>query len=353
MSVVLLATLVGLPAMAAGGDVLFIGNSYTQFNDPTSIPQSYAALVEEGMPEWEIETRRYARSGQTFPMHLGEAQADGSELHGLLMDTETWSWGLIVLQDQSQIPGFPQDEYYFQESLSAVIELAALVDAAGAQPRLFMTWGRRDGDPDNLWRYPDFPTMQGHLASGYYAFAEGIVGAGYPVEVVPVGMAWQTIYDDHTAVGEDPQDPGALFSRLYSGDDSHPSVLGSYLAGLVFYAAFTQQSPVGLSWAPDTVTEHDRDILQSVAARVMADAIGGGDDTGGGGGSDDTGAGGGGGNETVDTGLMKDTGGTDEAEDTAKSTPKETGCGCASSRGQGPVWLALIVLCLRRRTCTN
>jgi len=351
MLVLLLGTLAAPPAMAAEDDVLFVGNSYTQFNSPTAIDQCYAALVEEGMPAWEIASQRYTRTGQTFALHLTQATTDGSELHDLLTDTETWSWDLIVLQDQSQIPGLPQEEFYFQESLAAVVDLAALVDAAGAETRLFMTWGRRDGDPDNLGRFPDFPTMQGLLAAGYYTYAEAAGEAGYPVEVVPVGMAWQTIYDEHTAVGEDPLDPGALFSRLYSGDDSHPSVLGSYLAGLVFYAAFTGQSPEGLTWAPDTVVAHDRDALQAVVARVMADAIGGGEDTGSPGQEDDTGTGGGGGGETVDTGLAKDSGGGGASTgDTAEAADKDSGCGCATAGGTGPALLGLLLVGWRRRT---
>jgi len=221
------------------------------------------------------------------------------------------------------------------------------VVAAGAEPKLFMTWGRRDGDSLNPARYPDFPTMQGHLATGYTAFATAIAEAGHPVEVVPVGMAWQHIYDSHTAVGEDPQDSGALFSRLYSGDGSHPSVLGSYMASLMFYAAFTGQSPVGLEWAPEMITEHDRDALQAVAETVMADAIGGPEDTG----EAPT--------EGEDTGTADEggDGGDDEASDgdTAPPpqgvTPKssEEGCGCATVVGASPVLVGLLAFAIARR----
>ena len=69
------------------------------------------------------------------------------------------------------------------------------------------------------------------------------------------------------------------------------------VASLVFYVAFTGQSPVGLEWAPDGVTTVERDRMQEVAEAVMSDSIGGGGDTGtpsgGGGDSGSTGGGGG------------------------------------------------------------
>jgi hypothetical protein len=261
------------PAHAVGPNVLFVGNSYTQFNDPTALNQSYAALVAEGMPAWEVETQRYARGGQTLPMHLEEVTTTGTQLHNLLVADGAVDWDLVVIQDQSQIPGFPRDHAQYIESLDASVALAGIIEEAGAETRLFMTWGRKDGDSGNPDYYPDFPTMQALLTDGYESYATAIRAAGHPVEVIPVGLAFQAVYESHVEEGVSPID-GTLFARLFSGDGSHPSPTGTYLSALVFYTAFTGQSPVGLTWTPESVTPEDKVQLQLLVETLMADSIG-------------------------------------------------------------------------------
>lgn len=350
MFIPMLALLLSV-AQAADQAVLFIGNSYTQYNAPNSIDGNYAQLVAEGMPAWEIDSRRYTRGGYTLSMHLSDAEGD-SELHDFLTDDGSFSWDIVVLQDQSQIPGFPQTQTEWGQSRDAAVGLSGLITDAGAEPKLFMTWGYRDGDSTNFARFPDYPTMQRLLADGYGAYGHAIGAAGHMVEVVPVGMAWQHIYDAHTAVGEDPLESGALFSRLYSGDGSHPSVLGSYLASLVFYASFTGQSPMGLEWAPEAVTEHDRDAVQAAAAAVMADSIGEPEDTGQAPDPGDSGSSGEVAGDGEDTGDAGDTGPqqSEDIHEHGHGEPKE-GCGCAAGGGGGgPAFFGLLLAGLRRRS---
>ena len=260
-------------AQAVGPNVLFVGNSYTQFNDPAALNQSYAAMVAEGMPSWEVETQRYSRGGQTLPMHLEQATTEGTQLFNALVTDGGVAWDLVVLQDQSQIPGFPRDHDQYTASLDASVALAEIIETAGAETRLFMTWGRKDGDSGNPDYYPDFLTMQALLTDGYESYAAAIRAAGHTVEIVPVGLAFQAVYESHVTAGVDPVD-GTLFARLYSSDGSHPSPTGTYLSALVFYTAFTGQSPVGLTWAPDRVTPEDRSQLQLIVETLMADSIG-------------------------------------------------------------------------------
>jgi hypothetical protein len=325
---------------AAPHAVLFVGNSFTQYNDPYALDQSYAALVEEGLPEWDpLTVQRWARSGARLADHLESAIGETGLNTLLYGDDPAYAWDLIVLQDQSQIPGFPDTHSEWIESAAAAVSLAAIIDERGAAVRLFMTWAKREGDPINPDRFPDYPTMQGYLAEGYAAYAEAIIDAGYVAEVVPVGLGWQMIYDDHLAAGEDPLAGGALFSRLYAGDGSHPSRLGTYLAACVFYASLTGNSPEGLLWAPDTLTDTDRDALQAIAARLVTVPSGTGDtgtDTGVDTGSaDDSGA-------PPDTdppdddtdddgGPGGDTGGGADDTGAAKGDKSDGGCGCAAA----------------------
>jgi hypothetical protein len=349
---------------AAPHAALFVGNSFTQYNDPFALDQSYAALVAEGQPEWDpLTVDRWTRGGATLSMHLEAATEGGLEL--LLTGDSASAYERIVLQDQSQIPGFPESHSQWVESRDAAVSLAGIIDSVGAQTQLFMTWGKRDGDPIDPERFPDYSTMQENIEAGYTAYAAAIEAAGYAVEIVPVGLAWQVIFTDHIDAGEDPLDSGALFARLYAGDGSHPSRLGTYLAACVFYAANTGSSPEGLNWAPDTITEADRDALQAIAARVVAPAATPGDtgtppldsgtastDTGGDGdGSGDEPSDDGGGAHTGTP--LGDSGGDTASGDDSGGTQKGSGCGCislgASHSSTWTIGWLLAVVGLRRR----
>ena len=110
-----------------------------------------------------------------------------------------------------------------------------------------MTWGRRNGDSTNSWRFPDFSTMQDELESGYLDYRDNISANGGNAWVAPVGLAFEHIHDKIVAEGGTPTNSGNTFYNLYTGDGSHPSLSGSYLAAVVLYATITGNDPVGLS----------------------------------------------------------------------------------------------------------
>ena len=87
--------------------------------------------------------------------------------------------------------------------------------------------------------------------------------------VAPAGLAWQEIYLNHEANGENPLDGSSLFSRLYTGDGSHPAALGSYLTGLVMYGAMTGRTPLKIGGTLDGADEADVSLLKEAAHRVI------------------------------------------------------------------------------------
>ena len=184
---------VGLVSGSAWGDsvptrVLFVGNSYTAFNGPDSLEVSVQRLLEEHAGPSETVFAKHTVGGATLPQHLASAE------NGNLKTTLEEGWDVVVLQDQSQVPGFPETNTDWQASRDAAVALAALASESGAETRLFQTWGRENGDPQNSQRYPDYATMQTHLTQGYQAYAAAIRDAGYPVEVVEVGEIWRSVH---------------------------------------------------------------------------------------------------------------------------------------------------------------
>ena len=84
---------------------------------------------------------------------------------------------MIVLQDQSQIPGFPRTQSDWVDSKDAAIALTERIDDEGADVMLLMTWGRRSGDSMNTVRYPNFTAMNDHLLQGYLDYASNATSA--------------------------------------------------------------------------------------------------------------------------------------------------------------------------------
>lgn len=128
-----------------------------------------------------------------------------------------------------------------------------------------MTWGRRDGDQMNPDWYPSFTEMQAELATGYMMYRDAISTPERPVLVAPVGLAFEAIYESIVEEGDDPLASGSDFVNLYSGDGSHSSQSGTYLAACVIYATIIGRDPQELNWMPSGMNEDDRDRLQEFA----------------------------------------------------------------------------------------
>ncbi len=179
--------------------VLFIGNSYTYFNDLPGLLARLAAA--NGL---ELVTESVVEGGMTLLGHLRCGEA--------LSRIRSGGWDAVVLQEQSTRP---LDAPGLMEA--AVQELAGEVDRVGARTALYLTWARHD-----------HPDDQAALDSAYRRCAAA-VGAS----VVPVGPCWQR------ALAEDPS------LALYEQDGSHPAPMGTYLAACAFYAVLAGRSPVG------------------------------------------------------------------------------------------------------------
>ena len=152
----MIALLLGLSS-ASAMDVLFVGNSYVLSND---LPTALSTVFESA--EQSATTGRLAADGLRLPEHLARASDPTSPWYEKLVtegDEREW----VVLQDQSQIPGFPQTQVDWTRSRDAAVGLNELVTEAGAETMFFITWGRRDGDGTNPARFSSFSVMQALL----------------------------------------------------------------------------------------------------------------------------------------------------------------------------------------------
>ena len=202
--------------------VLFVGNSYTFDND---LPQTVAALaVAHGCP-YQIDQATVP--GASFESHL----ADSATLNKI----ESQAWDVVVLQNQSQRPGFrPAD--VLTRSLPMAEGLVRHVRSNHDDTHIayFATWGRRDGDVDNCDYHPAVCTFEGHtaaLADGYALYEDatgdsiaaaggGLVGrlcvGGTSVcRVRFMGRRWESPQSDRILLG------GAGTLPTHRGPRSH------------------------------------------------------------------------------------------------------------------------------------
>lgn len=219
------------PAVTGTTWVLFVGNSLTFVND---LPGVLAQLARSGGLEVEVDMS--AQGGWTCADHATSAVT--------LDKIEQQDWDFVILQEQSTLPALADRRE--EQMVPAVRLLDEKIRAGGANTILFMTWGRRDGQPGA--GFQDFGEMQAHLQAGYMEVADEL-----DAWVAPVGVAWQH------ALAQEPQ------LSLWQGDGLHPAQEGTYLSACVFYAILFQQSPEGLSYRGGLPEERAR-FLQAIAA---------------------------------------------------------------------------------------
>jgi len=264
MHVALLLAVAPAHAWDDAPDLLFVGNSYTNFNQlDTLVEQSLPGLVP---PLTAVRGERLAVGGARFASLL--ARIEGTDPAWVAAFDGSDEWDVVVFQDQSQIPGLDGVSPDFDLSYDAFPQLDGHAASTGAETVLFMTWGRRDGDglfPDV---YPDFETMNARIDEGYRAFAANPSTPGRPITIAPVGRAFGAVYDRLEAEGAVPEMAGSDFYRLYNPDGSHPSALGSGLAAGVFTATLSGYYP----GVHDLERVHPDDagwVVDAIAAAVV------------------------------------------------------------------------------------
>lgn len=222
--------------------VLFIGNSYTYVND---LPVLTRQLAESLGKELTVGSK--TNGGYTFQNHWTDPQT--------YVAMHQQNWNVVVLQAQSQEPSFPIQQVatntlpYAHNLSDSVFSIHPC-----AEVMYFMTWGRENGDPQ--WdSINTFDRMNQRLYNAYMNFAEETGGM-----VSPVGATWKYVRDNFPAI------------QLYSGDGSHPSAAGSYLAACTFYTSLFQSPASGASFLGG-LDSQTAGILQQAADHVVLDSL--------------------------------------------------------------------------------
>jgi hypothetical protein len=258
-----------------GDRLLFIGDSFTSVND---LPGTLLSMVKEWAPSATPPfVDSYTVGGETLAEDLTQVNDAGTDasLRLLLVGgggAGRAHWTDVVLQEQSEIPGFPLcANPERQASIAAAVALSKDAVASGATPTLYMTWGYRDGDSVNPTLYPNFLTMEGLLEIGYRAMGQAIAHAGYRVLIAPVGPAFKAVYDADIRAGRKPTAATSIFFSLYESDGKHPAPPATYLAALVILSTLYGVDPGAVCANPEALASDVQKTLVEAARTAVVE----------------------------------------------------------------------------------
>jgi hypothetical protein len=215
--------------------VLFVGNSYTRFNN---LPRMLHKLAEADPSGPAIETALSARGGRQLRGHVRAGEA--------FRRLDAVRPTHVVLQPHSMEPlSYPDRtaEYVHRFRDETVRHGSELV--------LFETWARSPGH--RLYRRGD----HGRSPEEMQARIDRILtplAASLQLRIAPIGRACLRVLARN--------DPNI---RLHRRDGSHPTEAGTYLAACVLYKTLTGRSPRGVGYRPYPMTRRTAAELQDAA----------------------------------------------------------------------------------------
>ena len=216
--------------------VLFVGNSLNYVNELPLIVEALADSVPGLTPAQRLSTAMVA-----FPdFALEDHWSEGSALRAI----DQTKWSVVILQQGSSA---------LEDSRINLREWTKKFDTrirtAGARTAMYAVWPLAT-------RQFDFDRVN----ESYTLAAADVNGM-----LFPVGEAWRAAWR---------RDPNMA---LYASDGLHPSVRGSYVAGLVITSMLLDRTPVGMpaslalrSGASLTIPAADAKLLQEAAAEAIA-----------------------------------------------------------------------------------
>lgn len=223
-------------------NVLWIGNSYTFYND---LPELFKNIASQ--ERVTVNNTRLLKGGEKLSGHLANP--------GVVDTISQGGWDYVILQEYSSTPS--NSKKYVAENIFPYAEaLDSLIHkySPDAETILYMTWGHKDGNVrETAYPFDDtYEDMQDRIITTYLDLAYELNAA-----CAPVGMAWKTIRKEYPYID------------LYNPDKFHPSLAGSWLAANTIFATIYEK-PFETS-GPEGLSKDEAAILQEVAEETVKD----------------------------------------------------------------------------------
>lgn len=220
-------------------NILFIGNSYTHYNDMPE--QIFAKIIRAA--GYKANVSRVTKGG----WYLIDSAKSTDEV-GAKVDSafKLRDYDFVILQEQSTCPAILPDKFY-----TGVRNLNEKIKAEGATPILYGTWGRKAGHSvlkENGWTNESMTWM---ISAAYEA-----IGAELGIDVAYAGLAFFDVYTNHKNI------------NLYDDDLTHPNATGSYLAAMTIFAKMTGVDPTTVDYNA-ALTDEAAAILKEAARKAV------------------------------------------------------------------------------------
>lgn len=187
--------------------VLFIGNSFTFYNDIPGLTQSIATDLGYSLKADSV----------TVGSHKLSQYADSSDEYGAQVEAKLKAnddYDFVILQEQSTTP--LNNYSSFSRGVKALLNKINSTQKS-CETRLYATWGFDEEAKAHNWTIPE---MEANIRAKYEECA-----ATYKLKVHQVGKAFSDAYSNFNSI------------NLYHTDNKHPSYYGSYLSALVHTAS--------------------------------------------------------------------------------------------------------------------
>lgn len=191
--------------------ILFIGNSYTFFND---MPILLEALAKANGRDLSADS--VTKGGRRLYENLKAGDEHGARIKALVSEND---YDALILQEQSFLAIVDYESF-----LGGIRDLVALVNAK--RNVLYATWGRKTGSEKLTELGLTSEEMTNKLTQAYISAANQV-----KAEISHVGKAFLKI--------------STVFPELeiYKPDLSHPSYLGSVVAAICHYRTLFGEMP--------------------------------------------------------------------------------------------------------------
>ncbi len=217
-------------------NVLFIGSSLTFAND---MPGMFRDLAEQAGKEVNVEEVTFG--GQALRHIINSSFA--------IDKIKSKAWDVVILQDDA-IAAFPD---MYSLGVKTLTSFKSVIRESNPNANIIyqMAWGLKHGVNIQGEGYYSYEELFQKLYDGTLYFANQmnfIVG--------PVGKAWNTSISQNSGI------------ELFSSDNSHPALPGSYLAACVFYSTIFGESVENNSYY-SSLMEKDAVFLQKIASETV------------------------------------------------------------------------------------
>lgn len=202
------------PTQVAKTKVLFIGNSFTFYED---LPR----LVGQKLSKTEVVS--CTRGSALLSHHLSNTDSLGQQTQQALADG---GWDYVVIQEMSTRVIDDYDAY-----LSDLRDIASLIEGVGATPIIYQTWAFESGTGSqgygSIKRGITNAEMHAQLQAGFNLASEAT-----GVAQAKAGSEIASSNSSHTAFD----------SKIYASDKKHLSAFGAELVAKVFATLFKSLS---------------------------------------------------------------------------------------------------------------